>query len=271
LSDEKTVFVDASWHMNPLRDGKSEYTSERIRNAVYFDINDIADKSSDLPHMLPSAKDFGQLLGDLGISSSNNIVVYTSSNCFSAARAWWMFRAFHHKKVSILNGGLEAWKKAGGEVQTGSVSVEDTRPVGKFTAQLNSKVVASMDEVKTAMTMGTCQICDARSAERFNGIVPEPRAGCEGGHIPGALNLPFLQVTLDGDCTSFKSPDELETVFEDAGVIKSARVVFTCGSGVTAATLAFARHLTGVADVHSPVYDGSWSEWGSDPNTPKMK
>lgn len=259
-------FLDGSWHMNKARSGSAEFFNERISGAQYFDIDAIADQHTTLPHMLPKAEEFAQAVSKLGISSSDHVVVYTTKDSFSAARVWWMFRVFGHTNVSILQGGLGGWKSVSGPVESGPVL-----PVlpGKFTAELNTKLVVNADQVLSVVNTGASQILDARSNARFLGQAPEPRAGLPGGHIPGALSLPFTALVQPDDATQFRPLPEIRDAFADSGYIMGSKAVLSCGSGVTAAVLSFGLHLIGKDLEIAPVYDGSWTEWASRSDLPK--
>lgn len=257
-------FVDGSFYLNKdLRNAFAEYSASRIPNAQFIDIDSEAfsDKSTSLPHMMPSAEKFSHSVSRLGISSSDHVIVYTARESFSASRVWWMFKAFGHEKVSILNGGLSSWCEAGGEVVEGTPTEADAPAPGVFEATLNPKLVVDWNEVLSIVNSGTAQIADARSGPRFRCEVDEPRAGLPRGQIPGSLNIPFTSIVQDGDVTKFRPWKELQTVFRDAGVIPGSRVVTTCGSGVTAAVITFGRYLCGAPLENTPVYDGESLIW----------
>jgi thiosulfate/3-mercaptopyruvate sulfurtransferase len=266
-------FLDGSWHMTKARSAQAEYLEEHIPGARYFDIDDVSDKSSSLPHMMPSAELFASTMDSMGISNTDHIVVYTKPNCFSGARLWWMCRAFGHRNVSILNGGLAAWKEAGGAVQSlPEMSAALTTSGAPYKATLNKKLIASLSDIQRVVDTGIAQICDARSAGRFVGTAPEPRPGLEGGHIPGSLNLPFSLLVEADDMTKFKTPADIRDAFKDAGVIFGSKIITSCGSGVTAAVLTLGLDLLGQPLENCPIYDASWSEYG-DPSldVPRMK
>ena len=261
-------FLDGSWHMGTVRNPAAEFLAERIPGAQYFSIDDVSDKSSDLPHMLPDEKTFDSAVSSMGISNDDHVVIYVHPGCFSGPRVWWMFKAFGHEKVSLLDGGLNAWKAAGGEVVCDAV-VPPARTAFKSSLSSSSHVNAS--EVLRVVNTGSAQIVDARSKGRFEGTAPEPRAGLEGGHMPGSLNLPFTMLVKEDDVTTFKSPQEIRDAFKDAGVVFGSKVVLTCGSGVSASVLALGLSLMGQELQSFPIYDGSWSEWGARSDLPKMK
>lgn len=260
-------FVDGSWQL-----GKgsltNEFAAERIPGAQFFDVDEISDRSSSLPHMLPSESDFAEVISSMGISSSDHVIVYTQPNTFSWARVWWTFRVFGHEKVSVLNGGLGAWKAASGRVESGPRTAPPPR--GQFTAKLNSAMVADWREVLRVVETGSAQIIDARSLARFLAQAPEPRPGLPGGHIPGSLSLPHGSITKETDCSELRSPAEIRDAFVNAGFVMGSNAVLTCGSGVTAAVLLFGLHLLGKDMSTLKLYDGSWTEWASRPDLPRI-
>lgn len=250
--------------MNKSRDAAAEFQKERLPFACRFDVDAVADQANPLPHMLPTEEDFGKAMDNLGISNDDHIVVYTTGQCFSAARVWWTFRVFGHSRVSILNGGLEAWRRSGGELETAPAiarPLSDKR--GKsYVARLDRRLVVDWREVRGIVESGSAQIVDARSALRYLAEAPEPRPGLIGGHIPGSLSLPYTALVKPDDPTTFRSPTEMRDALQDAGVVMGSRLVATCGSGVTAAVITFAIDLMGKDLASAPIYDGSWSEWG---------
>lgn len=266
-SGQALKFVDGSWYMDKSRKPHDEFNEERIVGAQYFDIDAISDKTTTLPHMVPTEGEFSEHMGNMGIKNSDHVVVYVRSGAFSAARVWWTLRLFGHDNVSVLNGGLAAWKAAGGPTESGTPS-----PPAKttFDAKLNENLVMKANDVLTIVNSGAAQIVDARSTARFMGEAPEPRAGLASGHIPGSLNLPFTLILREDDVTKFRPLLEIKENIQAAGVILGANVVFTCGSGVTAAVLHFAMHLLGTDINKLAVYDGSWTEWGQSAELPKV-
>jgi len=252
--------VDASWHLPTLkRDAKAEYRATHIPGAVFFDIDEISDSDSALPHMLPSPEKFASRMRKLGLGDGNRIIVYNNGPA-GAFRAWWMFRVFGHNDVALLDGGLPKWQAEGRPVS-------DLPPIPRerhFTARVNATLVRDFGQMRANISSKREQVADARSAGRFAGTEAEPRAGLRGGHIPGSKSLPFVQL-LNADGT-FKSTREVAEVMSRAGIERGKPVVTTCGSGVTACVIAFGLHLLRERDV--AVYDGSWSEWGSRPEAP---
>jgi len=261
LGDPRVKIVDASWYLAAQkRDGKAEYLAGHIPGAVFFDIDAIADHSTDLPHMLPDPAAFAAAAGALGLSESDTIVVYDGLGLFTAPRVWWTLKVFGANDVRVLEGGLPAWKGAGLPLQSGAVKPKQAL----FSATFSPKMVRSFDEVRAHLTARDAAIVDARAAARFRGEAPEPRPGLASGHMPGARNVPYD--TLADDQGRLKPPNEIRKLFQDAGVDLSSPIVTSCGSGVTAAVLLFALARVGKFDVS--IYDGSWTEWGSRADTP---
>jgi thiosulfate/3-mercaptopyruvate sulfurtransferase len=246
--------VDGSWHMPAeARDGREEYLQAHIPGAVFFDIDAIADPDTDLPHMLPTPEAFAQAAGELGLPREADIVIYDTHGVRSAARVWWTLRAMGYEGVHVLDGGLRKWMAEGRPIEGGEVFPRRVEVSSAFAPEL----VRDAAEVREILQTGSARMVDARSAARFSGEAPEPRAGLRSGHMPGAANLPWEQViTEDG---TLRPAGDLREVFKAAGVDLRARIVTTCGSGVTASVLALALARLGVT---AAVYDGSWTEWG---------
>jgi thiosulfate/3-mercaptopyruvate sulfurtransferase len=254
LAPDLVVF-DASWHMPAAgRDPHAEYRTGHIPGAVFFDIDAVADHSTDLPHMLPDPVVFSSAMRKLGFGDGMRAVVYDSVGLFSAPRLWWTLRVFGVEDVAILSGGLEQWKSDGLPLEEG----ETPRRPHHFTARFDHCLVADRNDVQKALEAKSAQVVDVRSAERFAGKAPEPRPGLRSGHMPGALNLPFGAL-LDGG--ALKPRAELETLFAQTGIEPNRPVIASCGSGLTAAILSFAMAATGRPP--ATVYDGSWAEWGA--------
>ncbi len=254
--------VDASWYMPAMnRDAKAEYEARHIPGAVFFDIDEIADTESGLPHTLPSAEKFSARVRRLGLGDGARIVVYDGAGLFSAARVWWMFRIFGHDDVAVLDGGLPKWLGEGRPTESDPPIPRERH----FTARVNTPLVRDLEQMKANLAAAREQVVDVRSAGRFAGTEPEPWPELRGGHIPGSLNLPFERL-LDADSGAMLPVEEIAARFEEAGVDLARPVVATCGSGVTAGILALGLHLLGHRDY--AVYDGSWSEWGGRADTP---
>lgn len=259
LGEDGLCVVDASWHLPTTgRDAGSEYLAAHIPRAVFFDIDRIADTDSGLPHMLPEAGHFAREVGRLGIDNRTRVIAYDSAGLFSAARVWWMFRAFGHERVAILDGGLPAWRQAGLPLEAGPVE----RPPAEFVARPDPAAVWTLADVQRNLGTGLATVIDARPPGRFAGTDPEPRAGLPSGHIPASRNIPFSTVT-DPDTGRVRPPAELRERFAD---LDERPVVCSCGTGVTACVLAFALHRLGRDD--AAVYDGSWTEWAGREEAP---
>lgn len=255
--------VDASWYLPAQgRNGALEYSEGHVPGAVFFDQDAIADHSTGLPHTLPSPEAFAEAVGKLGIRETDTIVIYDGPGFFTAPRVWWLFRTMGAEKVYVMDGGIDGWKKAGRPLET---DLPEPAPV-TFTPRFAAERVTFIEGMRGIVAEGRVQIADARSPGRFNGTDPEPRAGLRGGHMPGARNVPVTSLSENG---RLKDLSSLRALFEQAGLDLSKPVVTTCGSGVTAAAITFALHSLGHED--NTLFDGSWSEWGSLPDTPVEK
>ena len=242
--------------------GLDFYNAGHIPGAVFFDINAIADLTTDLPHMLPTPEAFAAAAGALGLDAAATVVVYDAHGLWSAPRVWWMFRIMGARDVRLLEGGIDRWKREGRLVTARQTKVAPCL----FEAVFDKTRVASLDDMRSVVASGSAQVADARPAGRFEGVDPEPRQGVRGGHMPGARNVPALSLGRDG---ALLPQDELRAAFEGAGIDLSKPVVTSCGSGVTAAVLTLALETLGHAD--TKLYDGSWTEWGGRPDTPVVK
>ncbi len=239
------------------RTGRQLYDAHHVPGARFFDIDDVADTDSTLPHMLPAPEKFSSRVRRMGLGDGHRVICYDQNGFLASARVWWMFRVMGHADVAVLDGGFEAWRAAGG-------GIEDLPPHymadRHFTVRPRRDLVRDLDQMKQTVEAGGAQIVDARSAGRFNGTAPEPRPGLRGGHMPGSLNVPYGEVLApDG---RFKPEADIRAVFEKAGVDLSKPIINSCGSGVTAAILALAQSVAGHDG--AAVYDGSWTEWGAE-------
>ncbi len=254
LSDPNLVVLDGSWHMPAAsRDPQAEYLAGHIPGAVFFDIDAIADTTTDLPHMLPAPNDFARMAGALGIAADMTIVIYDEAGLFSAPRVWWTLRTMGASDVRLLEGGGPKWRSERRAIETGPVS----RAPATFRTSFNPARVVDFDTVRDRSRDHAAQIADARAPGRFTAQVPEPRAGLRGGHIPGSVNVPVGSLTADG---KMKPVAELQALFAEQNLDLSKPIITSCGSGLTAASLALALELSGARQV--AVYDGSWTEWG---------
>lgn len=262
LGTPRLVVLDATYMLpGSGRDARAEFGQRHVPGAAFFDIDAIADASIPLPHMMPSAEQFGRQVGSLGVGDDSDVVVYDAHGLMSAARAWWMFRAFGHERVAVLDGGLPKWIAEGRPVEAGEAAPTPRT----FVARAVPGLIAGMADVAAASAGGSPQILDARAAERFTGEAEEIRPGLRRGHVPGSRNLPFGSL-LDPTDKTLLPPDEIARRIAAAGIDADRPVITTCGSGVTACVLALGLHLTGARQV--AVYDGSWTEWGQPSDRP---
>ena len=259
LGEPGLVVVDSSWHMPATgRSGSKEFLQAHIPGARFLDIDELSDKSDPAPHMLPSAAEFGHAMEQLGIGRDDRIVVYDNSPTRNAARGWFMLRHFGAEHVAVLDGGFQKWLAEGRPTERGEAKPREAQ----FEAEERPGEIVTKQQI---LDGHIDPLIDARSKARFEGTEPDPRPGVASGHIPGACNLPFG--SLYNEKGTFKSPHKIRRLFAEAGMDPMRPFTANCGSGVTAISLIFAAHLIG--NESARLYDGSWSEWGSDPTTPK--
>ncbi|MEX0317954.1 MAG: 3-mercaptopyruvate sulfurtransferase [Ruegeria sp.] len=261
IKDPDLRILDGSWYLPQQgRDAKAEYDASHIPGARFFDIDEISDHRSDLPHMAPPVEKFMSRMRAMGVGDGHQVVVYDGAGLQSAARVWWLFKLMGQENIAVLDGGLPKWQAEGREI-------EDLPPVIRdrhMTVRVQNHLVRDVTQVSAAAKLGDHEVIDARAAGRFNGTEAEPREGLRSGHIPGSRSVPFPELfNKDG---TMKAPEDCRAVFEAAGVDLSKPAITTCGSGVTAAILSLALERMGKTD-HS-LYDGSWAEWGAFPTLP---
>jgi len=260
LQDPNTIILDATLPpvgVTPAIDTRARYLDKHIPGAIFFDIEELSDHSTPLPHMLPTPEDFSRSMSSLGVGDDSTIIVYEQEGVFSAPRAWWTLRTFGAKHVHILDGGLRAWTEASLPTESGPVH----RAPASFHATLNHEAVKNLSQLKEKI-INHQQILDARSAARFNGTAPEPRPGLSSGHMPGATSVPFTELVEDG---RLKPADKLRELFLAKQVDLQQPITTTCGSGVTAAVIALGLEVAGAQNVS--LYDGSWAEYAQQPES----
>jgi thiosulfate/3-mercaptopyruvate sulfurtransferase len=261
IKDANVKVLDATFKLpGVLPLPKDDYLAAHLPGAVYFDVDAVADHSNPLPHMFPSAEQFGRDIGLLGIGNDDAVVVYDSGSWVAAPRAWWMFLSYGHRNVRVLDGGLKKWRAEGRPVESGEVKAKPA----SFKASYDDKRVRSMEQMVANVASKTEQVIDARAAERFEGRAAEPRPGIRSGHIPGARNVPY-NILFDTS-GAMKPLEEVRKAFVGAGVDLAKPIVTSCGSGVSAGALTIALYRLGVTD--TALYDGSWSEWGKEGGPP---
>ena len=262
LGASDLVVFDASYYLpTEARDAHAEYRAAHIPGALWFDIDAIADTASALPHMAPTPARFEQLLAALGVANADRVVFYDQKGIFSAPRGWWLLRLFGHERTAVLDGGLVKWCREGRALESGEPS---PRPGVAYQARFNARYLRGLGDMLDNLASRRELVLDARSAERFHARVSEPRPGVRGGHIPGSRNLPYGEL-LSAEQTLL-APEQLRQRFAARGVDARSAVVTSCGSGLTAAVLSFGLEVAGLPG--GALYDGSWTEWGSRPDTP---
>ena len=255
------VIFDASWYLpNLKRNPYIEYKNHHIPKAQFFDIDEISNQNSNLPHMAPSTNKFNKIMKKMGVTNNSFIIIYSLDGIGTSPRTWWLFKLFGHNKVSILNGGLKAWLKIKGPIDSSSKIYNKK---SHYSSKYNKKLICNYDEVIKAINNKNLKIIDARSEGRFKGIDPEPRPGLKKGHIPNSINLPFnLFINKKGYLLEKK---EIKKIIKNFSINNNTKIISTCGSGVTACVLAFVLNYIGFNNCK--IYDGSWSEWGSIKNS----
>ena len=262
LGEPDLVVFDATKYLpNEPKDGHAEFLREHIRGAAFFDIDQVADTDTELPHMVPTPGRFAKLMGALGVGNDSRVVFYDQKGLASAARGWWLMGLFGHDNTAVLDGGLPKWVKEGRPVQDGEAAVPGPR---QFRPDYRAGQLRGVGDLLRNVQTGAELVLDARAAGRFTGAVPEPRAGMRSGHIPGSVSLPYTEL-LRADGT-FRPAGEVRSRFEAAGVDESRPLVTSCGSGVTACILTLGLRVAGFPE--GAVYDGSWTEWGGRSDTP---
>jgi len=262
--DAAVMVLDASHHLPAAaRNACAEYAAAHIPGARFLDLASLVDTTSSVPAALPRPDQLAERLASLGAAPGAAIILYDDSAIRTSARAWFMLSASGREKVAILDGGLGKWRAEGRPLESGEPALTPAAPA----ALTRPRGVRSKADMLANLETRAEQVLDARSADRVYGTGTDPVHGGPNGRIPGALNLPYTEV-LNPDGT-YKSPEDLRAAFAGAGVDLARPLVGTCGSGVTASVLLFALHLIGKAD--TALYDGSWSEWGADPATPKAQ
>jgi thiosulfate/3-mercaptopyruvate sulfurtransferase len=265
LDKPDIVVLDASYYLPAeQQDARGHFLAAHVPGARFFDIDEIADTDTQLPHMVPAAGRFEKCVSALGVSNTSRVVFYDQKGVFSAPRGWWMMRLFGHERVAVLDGGLPGWREAGYATETGEPPAV---PPGRFRASFAPRRLRGLDDI--LRNIGTAReiLLDARPAGRFDGTAPDPRPGLPSGHIPGSRNLPSSELLRGG--RGFLGTEALRARFAAAGVDGSQPVVTSCGSGVSAAILALGLTLAGLGE--AAIYDGSWTEWASREDTPKER
>ena len=266
LNNPEVKIIDGSWYMPGSGLNATEiFKKKHIPNSIFIDLEEISDQNSDLPHMMPTENNFSKKISSYGIKNDDQLIIYDAHGIFSAARIWFVFKAFGHKKVSILNGGFPAWIDSGGKISDQINNLEPTN----YQAKLNNSLIVSYKEIFNNLSKNKYQIIDARSPERFSGLAEESRPGMKSGHIPNSKNLYFNDL-IDPNTKKFIEKEEIEKLINNQGIDLSKDTVCSCGSGVTACILKFALELLG-KNQNIRIYDGSWSDWGTREDSPCEK
>ena len=266
LNNPEIKIIDGTWHMPGSGiNGFDIFKEKHIPNAIFIDLDEVSDINSDLPHMMPDENYFSEKISSLGISNNDHLIIYDMYGMFSAARIWFMFKAFGDNNISLLNGGFPAWLDSGGEVSNKINNLKTTIYKGK----LNKLLIADYQQVLENLTNQKYLVLDARSPERFSGISEEPRPGMKSGHIPKSKNLYFNDL-IDQDTKKFIKKEEIENLIKKSGIDVNKDIICSCGSGVTACIIKFAIELIS-KNKNIKIYDGSWSEWGVVEDSPCEK
>ena len=257
LENSEVIILDCSWHLpNTNRSGTQEFLKERIPSAIFFDIDEICDKKSPYPHMIPDENYFSQKVSELGILNNHHIITYDTLGVFSSARVYWMFKQFSHKKISILNGGLKYWKLNNKKLET---SEPQKNKKTQYIAKLDRSKIKRFEDIENNIKHKKFKLIDARPSGRFNGIDPEPRIEIKSGNIKDSINIPFSSV-INSETGCFKDQKELEKIFDKNQVKEMDDIVFSCGSGVAACVVGSAYN-TLIHEDGFDLFDGSWTEW----------
>ena len=266
LNNPQIKIIDGPWHMpGSGLNGFDVFKEKHIPNSIFIDLEEISDTNSNFPHMMPDENYFSEKISSLGISSNDNLIIYDMYGMFSAARIWFMFKAFGHNNVSLLNGGFPAWLDSGGEVSNKINNLKKSN----YKAKLNKFLVASYNQILENLSHEKYQILDARSPERFSGISEEPRPGMKSGHIPKSKNLYFNDL-INQNTKKFIEKEKIENLIKELNIDTKKNIICSCGSGVTACILKFAIELVD-KNKNIKIYDGSWSEWGTTKDSPCEK
>ena len=257
LENSEVIILDCSWHLpNTNRSGNQEFLKERIPSAIFFDIDEICDKKSPYPHMIPDENYFSQKVSELGILNNHHIITYDTLGVFSSARVYWMFKQFSHKKISILNGGLKYWKLNNKKLET---SEPQKNKKSQYIAKLDRSKIKRFEDIENNIKHKKFKLIDARPSGRFNGIDPEPRIEIKSGNIKDSINIPFSSV-INSETGCFKDQEKLEKIFDKNQVKEKDDIVFSCGSGVAACVVGSAYNTLSHEDGFD-LFDGSWTEW----------